>query len=96
MGSPAATPRTILALWIWYQGRERLRAISCKIGASWGTIRRERGFRPRMERLRLLDPVMKSIVPAAPNLLHYFVPGPLGRVDNIWEGCDIWAKVATP
>jgi hypothetical protein len=20
----------------------------------------------------------------------------LGRVDNIWEGCDVWAKAITP
>jgi hypothetical protein len=30
-----------------------------------------------MGRLRLLDPVMESSLPAVPNFLHYFVPGTL-------------------
>src|SRR5215207_7531938 len=77
MDSPAATPKTIRARWTWNQGSDRLPAISCKIGASWGAIRRGRGFRPRMGRLRRLDPVIESSVPTVPNFLHYFVPGTL-------------------
>src|SRR4051812_23674948 len=82
MASPAATPRTIRARWTWNQGRDRLRAISCKIGASWGAIFRGRGLRPRMGRLRWLDPVVEPSVPAVANFLHYFVPGTL---DCFWS-----------
>jgi len=84
IGSPAATPRTIRARWTWNQGSDRLRAMSCKIEASWEAICRERGFRPRMGRLRCLDPVMESSLPTVPNFLHYFVPETLARLTLAW------------